>query len=62
MTVQHQVSTAEILLQLWDLQTYPPEQSGVAGKLWKDETHVPKNLWKITILNGKINYFYGHFQ
>lgn len=44
MTVQHQVSTAEILLQLWDLQTYrgtkepvgSPEQSGMAGKLWKD--------------------------
>jgi hypothetical protein len=21
-----------------------------------------KKLWKLTMFNGKINYFYGHFQ
>ena len=24
--------------------------------------NVNKELWKITMFNGKINYFYGHFQ
>jgi hypothetical protein len=24
--------------------------------------NVNKKLWKITISNGKIHYFYGHFQ
>ena len=24
--------------------------------------NVNKKLWKITMFNGKINYFYGHFQ
>ena len=24
--------------------------------------NVDQKLWKITMFNGKINYFYGHFQ
>jgi hypothetical protein len=35
------------------------EKSGKSGEiLW----YTYKKLWKITILNGKIHYFYGHFQ
>ena len=29
---------------------------------WYPLVNVYKKLWKITIFNGKIHYFYGHFQ
>ena len=38
---------------------------GASVTMWKwgyPLVNVYKKLWKITIFNGKIHYFYGHVQ
>ena len=51
------------VLDVLDVLAWPEERWDSSSGIWLPGlVNVNKKLWKTTIINGKIHYFYGNFQ